>query len=177
MTRWLNPYAWLAAVGLAGALYGAHAWDRNRAASAAHAAGAAEVMARWRAEKIEAQRAAIEAEQGARAEEQRRAAAQREADDAAQRQLAAARADAAGARNAGQRLRDRIAALESAAAGGVVPGDPAATCECEAAGVAAGVLSELLRRADDRAGILAAAADEARAAGLACEAGYGALTP
>jgi hypothetical protein len=39
------------------------------------------------------------------------------------------------------------------------------------------VLSDLLARADARAGELAKAYDRARIAGLACEASYNALTP
>lgn len=85
------------------------------------------------------------------------------------RELADASAAAAAA---GGRLHDAAAAAArrsracqgaAAAGGGAAASDPA------------GVLADVLRRADDRAGVLAAHADAARAAGLACERAYDAL--
>lgn len=113
-------------------------------------------------------------ERGARAEEQRRAVAQEEARVHAQEQRTTADADAAGADASGQRLRHEARKL--AAAVSCSPTDTAAVERGKAATRAAMVLSDLLARADARAGELAAAYDQARIAGLACEASYNGLT-
>ncbi|OCT30047.1 DUF2514 domain-containing protein [Pseudomonas putida] len=113
-------------------------------------------------------------ERDARAEEQRRAQAQEEASAHAQEQRRTADADAAGADASGQRLRHEARNL--AAAVSCSPTDTAAVERGKAATRAAMVLSDLLARADDRAGELAAAYDKARIAGLACEASYNGLT-
>ena len=89
-------------------------------------------------------------------------------DNEAQAALATAAAGADRARTAGQRLQRELAdyitqhrarALAAAAAGQCPPD----------AGAAIDLLADLQRRADDRAGALAAVADDARARGLACE--------
>lgn len=113
-------------------------------------------------------------ERDARAEEQRRAAAQEQARADAHEQRTIADAGAAGADAAGQRLRDDSANFAATVS---CPGtDTAAIARGKAATRAAMVLSDLLARADDRAGELAAAYDKARIAGLACEASYNGLT-
>lgn len=112
-------------------------------------------------------------ERGARQEEQRRATAQEEARAHAQDERTTADAGAAGADAAGQRLRNdaaRFAATVSCSGP-----DTAAIARGKAATRAAMVLSDLLTRADERAGELAVAYDRARIAGLACEASYNAL--
>lgn len=83
-------------------------------------------------------------------------------------ELARLRVDRADLDAAGRDLRVRlgaaVAAARAAAAAGSAPaGDPI------------GVLADVLVRADDRAAILAAYADSARVAGLACERSYDAL--
>ncbi|MBA1321175.1 DUF2514 domain-containing protein [Pseudomonas plecoglossicida] len=114
-------------------------------------------------------------ERNARAEEQRRAQAQEEARAHAHEERTIADTGAAGADAAGQRLRDDA---EKLAASVDRPGtDTAAIARGQAATRAAMVLSDLLARADARAGELAKAYDRARIAGLACEASYNALTP
>lgn len=114
-------------------------------------------------------------ERNARAEEQRRAQAQEEARAHAHEERTIADTGAAGADAAGQRLRDDA---EKLAASVSCPGtDTAAIARGQAATRAAMVLSDLLARADARAGELAKAYDRARIAGLACEASYNALTP
>lgn len=118
--------------------------------------------------------AEIIGERGARQEEQRRAQAQEEARAHAQEERTTADAGAAGADAAGQRLRDEAGKL--AATVSCSGADPAALARGQAATRAAMVLSDLLTRADERAGELAAAFDRARIAGLACEASYHALT-
>jgi hypothetical protein len=112
-------------------------------------------------------------ERSAREEEQRRAQAQEEARAHAQEERTIADAGAAGADAAGQRLRDDGAKL--AASVSCTGTDTAAIARGQAATRAAMVLSDLLARADARAGELAKAYDRARIAGLNCEASYNAL--
>ncbi|WP_082416165.1 DUF2514 domain-containing protein [Pseudomonas sp. NBRC 111127] len=112
-------------------------------------------------------------ERGARQEEQRRATAQEEARAHAYEQHQAADAGAAGADAAGQRLHDEGAKLAATVS---CPGtDTAAIARGQAATRAAMVLSDLLARADARAGELAKAYDQARIAGVQCEREYDAL--
>jgi len=162
----LRHWRWLAGAALAIALLGAlYAFGERR-----YAAGAAGVQSQWAAERARQTAEALKASEAARAEEQRRAAAQQEVQRDAQLQVDQARADAAAARAAGGRLRDQLAAFRRAAgsntaapAGGAAAGDPL------------GVLADVLERADERAGDLAAYADAARIAGAACERSYDAL--
>lgn len=112
-------------------------------------------------------------ERGARQEEQRRAIAHEEVRAHAQHERKIADAGAAGADAAGQRLLSEAAQLAATVS---CPGpDTAAIARGQAATRAAMVLSDLLTRADARAGELARAYDRARIAGLACEASYNAL--
>ncbi|MHB2048949.1 DUF2514 domain-containing protein [Pseudomonas sp. VEM90] len=112
-------------------------------------------------------------ERGARKEEQRRAQAQEEARAYAQEERTIADAGAADADVAGQRLRSEASHLAAAVS---CPGpDTAAVARGQAATRAALVLSDLLSRADARAGELAKAYDQARIAGDLCEASYNAL--
>lgn len=112
-------------------------------------------------------------ERGARAEEQRRATAQEEARAHAKEEHQVADFGAAAADAAGQRMRGDAANLAATVS---CPGtDTAAVARGQAATRAAMVLSDLLARADERAGELAKAYDAARIAGLACERSYEAL--
>lgn len=120
-----------------------------------------------------AKQAAAQAEQNAR-ETQRRLARQKENDDAAAADQAALAADRVRLRDAARGLRQRVADLEHLAAG-VACRDPAPESQRETAAAAAGMLAQLQRRADERAGILADYADRARIAGLQCQADYDAL--
>ncbi|WP_122586627.1 DUF2514 domain-containing protein [Pseudomonas viridiflava] len=105
-----------------------------------------------------------------RTEEQRRQkAANQVANDARQEQTAAL-ADAAGADTAGDRLRSEAGKL--AASASCVPSDPGIADRGKNAIRAAMVLSDLLGRADARAGELARYADQLRVAGQACQASY-----
>ncbi|UVN46251.1 DUF2514 domain-containing protein [Pseudomonas mosselii] len=108
-----------------------------------------------------------------RTKEQQRVDAQEEVRANAQKQRTIAEGAAAGADAAGQRLHDEAGKL--AANVGCPSTDPAIAVRGEAARRAAMVLSDLLARADARAGELAAAFDRARIAGLACEKSYNAL--
>ncbi|MDD2108906.1 DUF2514 domain-containing protein [Pseudomonas asiatica] len=114
-------------------------------------------------------------ERDARQEEQRRATAQEEARAHAQEERTTADAGAAGADAAGQRLRNDAARF--AASVSCSGPDTAAIARGQAATRAAMVLSDLLTRADERAGELATALDRARVAGQQCEREYDALTP
>ncbi|WP_145182504.1 DUF2514 domain-containing protein [Pseudomonas sp. URMO17WK12:I11] len=112
-------------------------------------------------------------ERSARQEEQRRAQAQEEAKANAHEERTVAAVGAAGADAAGQRLRDEGAKL--AATVGCPGTDTAAVARGQTATRAAMVLSDLLTRADARAGELAQAYDQAKIAGQLCEASYNAL--
>ncbi|MFG0828754.1 DUF2514 domain-containing protein [Pseudomonas sp. CJQ_7] len=113
-------------------------------------------------------------ERGARQEEQRRAQAQEEARAHAQEERTIADAGAADADPAGQRMRSDAANLAATVS---CPGtDTAAIARGKAATRAAMVLSDLLTRADERAGELAKAYDRARIAGDQCEREYDVLT-
>jgi len=83
-------------------------------------------------------------------------------------ELARLRIDRADLDAAGRDLRVRLAAAVAAARAAPAGGG-------EAAGDPIGVLADVFQRADDRAAVLAAYADSARAAGLACERSYEAL--
>lgn len=112
-------------------------------------------------------------ERAERAKEQQRVDAQEEVRAHAQEQRTIAEGSASGADAVGQRLRDEAGQFASIVS---CPGpDPAVATRGEAARRAAMVLSDLLSRADARAGELAAVADRARIAGLACEQAYGSL--
>ena len=111
--------------------------------------------------------AITEAGDKARKEEQRRqAVVNKEASDAREQNKAAS-VDAGTADAAGDRLH-----VEAGKFAATACGDPGAAQRGASATRAAMVLSELLQRADKRAGELAAAYDRARIAGLACEKSY-----
>ena len=88
----------------------------------------------------------------------------------AQEKLDAVAADAAAAGSAADRLRARVAELSRRPAA-----CPVATGGGEAADPARLVLADVLSRIDAAAGELAAHADRARVAGMACEAAYDSL--
>lgn len=106
----------------------------------------------------------------ARQEEQRRQkAVNKEASDARE-QNKAATVDAGTADAAGDRLH-----VEAGKFAATACGDPGATQRGASATRAAMVLSDLLQRADKRAGELALAYDRSRIAGMACERSYMAI--
>ncbi|QNR42528.1 DUF2514 domain-containing protein [Pseudomonas syringae] len=143
---------------LAGALYGAYR----------HGVTVTELAwkAKW-AQEVSAQSEAVATTTTEyRTEEQRRQkAANQVANDARQEQTAAL-TDAAVADAAGDRLR--VEAGKLAGATSCAPGNTGAAERGKAATRAAMVLSDLLGRADARAGELAKAYDQSRIAGLAC---------
>ncbi|HDS1791832.1 DUF2514 domain-containing protein [Pseudomonas putida] len=112
-------------------------------------------------------------ERSARLEEHRSANAQQEARVKGYEERTIADAGAADADAVGLRLRSESA--QFAAAVSCPSMDTAAIARGQAATRAAMVLSDLLTRADARAGELAKAYDQARIAGDLCEASYNAL--
>ncbi|AHG39736.1 hypothetical protein N018_05545 [Pseudomonas syringae CC1557] len=123
-------------------------------------------QAKW-AKQVSAQSEAVATSTAEyRTEEQRRQkAANQVANDARQEQTAAL-TDAGVADDAGDRLR--VEAGKLAATASCAPGDTGPAERGKAATRAAMVLSDLLGRADARAGELAKAYDKSRIAGLAC---------
>ncbi|MEE4694815.1 DUF2514 domain-containing protein [Pseudomonas alliivorans] len=103
-----------------------------------------------------------------RTEEQRRQKVANQVANDARKEQTVALADATDADAAGDRLRSEAAKL--AATASCVPGDPGIAERGKNATRAAMVLSDLLSRADARAGDLARYADQLRIAGGACEA-------
>jgi hypothetical protein len=145
-------------------------------AMAASFVGAWQVQA-WRygeqlADMAKTQAQAIsEAERLAREEEQRRQSAVNKVGSDAREEIRTATVDAGAADAAGNRLHVQASKLAASACSS----DSGATQRGASATRAAMVLSDLLQRADKRAGELAAAYDRARIAGLACERSYGAI--
>jgi hypothetical protein len=134
----------------------------------------ADTRARHAEQVADLERASREAALAARTEERRRTAEVQKAADEAHDALARARADAAAATDAGQRLRDRVAAL--AATCDRTAGDAGSAGSGPAAVATADLLAIVQRRLDAAADGIAAHADAARAAGLACQRSYDALT-
>lgn len=114
------------------------------------------------------------AERQAREEERRRYDQLRRIADDAKKSLLNARADASAAADAGQRLRDRIAALTANCR--FAAGDSAAGATGKATEPTDRVLADVQRRLGEAAERIAAHADAARVAGLACQQSYDAIT-
>jgi hypothetical protein len=126
----------------------------------------AELQASIAQERQRSADAARAAEARARETEQRRAAAvERIERESFQRNQTLA-ADAAAARRAADSLRQHVARL---AAGGQTASDPTPAGSSTPADPASGMLAVVLGQAVDRAAELAAFADAAHSAGLACE--------
>ncbi len=89
----------------------------------------------------------------------------------AQADLAQSRVAVDRARDADQRLQRELAGYVERQRASASAAAAAGQCQADAT-PAVDLLAELFRRADERAGELAAIADEARIRGLACEASY-----
>lgn len=130
---------------------------------------------RWSLRDAEDATALARRQTEARNEEQRRQNEINEIRNEAAQQLAIVQADASTARAAADRLHNSAEILAQRLA------DRERACQSTTpgTGTTAGsgtlLLTELFRRADERAGELATAADEARTRGLACEKAYNAL--
>lgn len=162
-------YAELAVAGALVAGVGTQTWRLHT--SQAGEATANSALSKLVADDAEA---ALKATTAARTEEYRRAAAQKEIADATEKALAQARADGAAAVAAHGRLSDRAAAVARSCG---AAGDPGAAVGSPTASGAGLLLADVLRKSDERSGQLAAYADQARAAGQACERSYDSLKP
>ncbi|TNJ03906.1 endopeptidase [Aeromonas veronii] len=131
-------------------------------------------QAMWDEEAVRLATARTKAEQEARAEEKRRQAEIDEVRDHAQEEIAQAQADATAAGIESGRLHEQARRL--AARASQCASNTGTTQGGQATGQPAMVLADLLSRADERAGELAAAYDRARVSGLACERAYDAIS-
>lgn len=132
-----------------------------------------EWQAKWSKQEAVAAQAEASAMYQVRVEEQRRQSAIDRITQDAEQQITQAKADADAASAAADILRQqahRLAARASQCAS-----HPNATQGGDTASQPSMVLADVLGRADERAGELAAAYDRAHAAGLACERAYLAL--
>lgn len=129
---------------------------------------------KWDAQALQLANARAHALEVARTEEQRRIKAIEDITNESKKQIEQARADAAAADNVAIGMHEQARRL--AAAGSQCTNDTTATIRGAAARATnAVVLADVFQRADAAAGRLAAAYDQARAAGLACERSYDAL--
>ena len=173
-TAWLLPTAGVAASLMVAAIsIQSVRLHFEQAATAEAKAETVKVQGAWDLDRAQATAAALAQTTAYRAEEQRRAAAHQEIVDEADRKILAARADAVVADAAAGKLRDRVVALVAQAR--ATTGNPAAAQGSPPADDAIGMLAELQRRADARAGFLAYFADRASIAGQACERAYKSL--
>ncbi|MEE5042889.1 DUF2514 domain-containing protein [Pseudomonas alliivorans] len=158
--------ALLILLAVAGALYGAYR----------HGVTVTDLawQAKWAKEVSTQSQAVATTTTEYRTEEQRRQKAANQVANDARKEQTVALADAAGADAAGDRLRSEAGKL--AASASCVPGDPGIAERGKNATRAAMVLSDLLSRADARAGELAKYADATRIAVLACQSFYDELS-
>ncbi|MCY1167138.1 hypothetical protein D9M73_70950 [compost metagenome] len=159
---------------LAGVMVAGYQWWRDHVRDEGVVAGRAEVQKKWDDATLAQQRVDIETARANAQETQRRLDRQKANQDAHDKELALARADAD--RNGLERDQLRQQNLSTAQRWRDALGNSPACIECAAAGDAILVLTDVLGRADKRAGDLAGYADTARAAGLKCERDYDALT-
>jgi hypothetical protein len=137
-------------------------------------AGKQEVTAKWDAERQKQTAAALAESQSNAKETQRRLERQGDAQRVHDQEIFAARNDAATARVAGDSLRQWAEGIASAARRAA--SNPADGCDCKAADDSARVLADVLRKSDERSGVLAEYADSARIAGQQCVRDYEALS-
>lgn len=163
LTRWLVA---LAVVAAAAGGWLAQGWRQEARIEVLRADHARQV-----AEQHAAHAAALDAVRAREADIAERV--ERIAHDAQAAAVAVA-ADARRADAAGRGLRDAVAAVAANCPRVAAPAGAAASSP--AAGAPGDLLAELQRRLDDAAGELAAHADRARAAGLACERAYDAVS-
>lgn len=158
---WLSIGALLGMI-VVGALYGAYR----------HGLAVSDLAweAKWERETGKRASATADALAAYRNEEQRRLSAANQVANHAKTLQASAVDDGVAADAVGDRMRS--SATELANSADSCPGHTAAASRGTAANPAAMVLSDMLGRADARAGELAKAYDAARIAGLACERTY-----
>lgn len=165
MTALLKLWPYLAGAAL---LIGAYLYVDHRG----YQRGAEDMRSEWAAANLAATQKVLKQERANHAESARRFSVQMEAVNANVEELAAARRDAAGAAVSGDKLRTQIGGLIGACRAASNPGfTPSGT----AAGTALDMLPDVQRRLDEAANGIARHADEASAAGRACERSYDAL--
>lgn len=152
-----------AALGVALLAAGAQTW-RLAAEQRDHA----DTRAQHLEQIIDMERVSREAVAAARTEEQRRTEEVQKAADEAHQALERARADSVAAADAGQRLRDHIAGLTAACSRGSASHSGTADSG-PPAGATVDLLADVQRRLDEAADGIARHADQARAAGSACQ--------
>lgn len=168
---WFRPWmAWAAVVAV---LVGLLGWQTVRLANEQREH--AETVEQHATELTKRERTARQAVEDARTEEQRRTKAAQEIADETQAQLDQARNDADAARTAGERLRQRVAALTASLGRGACK-EPGAAGASPPAQATEDLLERVQRRLDEAADGIAGFADQAHAAGSACERSYDALT-
>lgn len=168
---WFRPWmAWAAVVAVLAGLLG---WQTLRLAD--ERTEHATTVSMWAKDRETRERDTRKAVEAARTEEQRRTKAAQEIADETQAQLDQARNDADAARNAGERLRQRVAALTASLGRGACK-DPGAVGASAPAQATEDLLERVQRRLDEASDGIAGFADQAHAAGSACERSYDALT-
>lgn len=139
----------------------------------AYGAGVDAERVRWVVKQAQAEAVARVQTEFNRKEEARRWAAQQGALNAKEQELADARRDAADALDAGGRLRAEIGRVTASCRPG---GDPAPAGRSAPTPAALDMLADVQRRLDAATEGIARHADEAGAAGRACQRSYDALT-
>lgn len=162
----LDPRVWLAAILALVLAYGGGRLQQRFVDDRRYEAEKTAALAKAQAQRIRDVDAA-------RIEEQRRTDEQRKIADDATKKADVARADAAAANDAAGRLRLRVAELLAARRSAK---DPSTSSPSQAAGNADDLLALLLEKSVRRATDLAAYADQARIAGMACERAYDSLS-
>lgn len=168
---WFRP--WMAWAGVVATLAGLLGWQTVRLAD--ERTEHATTVSMWAKDREARERATRQAVEAARTEEQRRTKAAQEIADDAQAKLDQARNDADVARTAGERLRQHVAALTAAIGRGSCK-DPAAAEAGPSTEATVDLLANVQRRLDDAQDRIAGFADQAHAAGSACERAHDALT-
>lgn len=148
-------------------------WLHHSIDAAGYTRADLEWQAKWNKQAEAMAKAKADAVVLAREEEQRRQSEIDKVRQDAEKQIAMAESDAAAASAAADSLHEQARRLEARA--NQCAGNPAASQPGQATAQPGVVLADVLRRADERAGELAAAYDRSRAAGLACERAYDAL--
>lgn len=167
-TIWLKALPYIAAVLLAlGALYGAY----HRGVSNTNATWKAE----WNDRDTRDAQAKAENEAAARTREQAYQQSINKAVQDGQRTIDQATADATAARASADSLRGAADTLAARLAASKASGNSCTAAASAAATRAVMVLAELFKRADERAGDLAADADQSRGRGVTCEQAYDGL--
>ena len=135
----------------------------------------AEWKAEWSARDARDAQARQDNEAAERAKEQARQQSINKAIQDGQQIIDRATADADAARASADSLRGAADALAGRLAASQTSGNSCTAAASKAAASVASVLADVFKRADQRAGDLAAIADQARARGLTCEQAYDGL--